>query len=164
MSTFRRPKGSYVRNTPDFWALDAYAVGANNPSATGKFAVTDLYNNGQAGQILHVWDLYIQNSGSESIRVQQVQGNVGGPNGPPWPIYFNNKGGIGQIYYNQVASRTSPASDMYITSVNTPVIDRINPPGPVAIIPPGWSLRLINNQTDFGFIAWFYYLVMQDIS
>ncbi len=158
----RRPKGSYFRNTPDWFFNRAASVGANNPGQVGLFSVTDLFNDATDGSLLYVYEVYLQNSGAFSCRIQQVQGNCGGVTGPGYPVNFAIGSLPGSLFIGQLASIARPNTDPYISSVNTPAIDFIKPPGPVAIVPPGYSLRVANNQPQFGFIVWFYYVVMSD--
>ena len=152
-------KGSWARNSPDWLVENAASGGANNPGAAGLNAVTDLFNDTQSGNYLHVYEVYIQNSGAFSCRVQHVFGNCGGVTGPCWPVVAGGAQLEGSLFINQLASIDRPNVDPYITSVNAPVVDIVKPGGPIAVLPPGFSLRVANNQTQFGFICWFYYVV-----
>ena len=152
-------KGSWARNSPDWLVESAASVGANNPGVTGLNCVTDLYNDTTGTQYLHVYELYLQNTGTFSCSIQHVQGNCGGVTGPAYPVVIGAATPPGLLCINQLASIDRPNTDPYISSVNTPAIDIMKPPGPLCVIAPGFSLRVANRQTAFGFIVWFYYLV-----
>lgn len=158
----RKPLGVYVRDTPDWFFRNAASVGANNPGQSGLFAVIDLFNDGSAGAMLYVYKLYIQNSGTFSCRIQQIQGHANGVSGPAYPVRIGAAQPPGTLYIDQISNIDRPNTDPYITSVNAPVVDIIEANGPIAILPPGYSLRVGNNQAAFGFIAWFYYVVLYD--
>jgi hypothetical protein len=153
-------KGSWARNSPDWLVESACSVGANNPGAVGLFACTDLFNESQSGQYLWVYAITLFNFGSGSIRVQGVQGNCGGVSGPGYALVVGQAPAAGTLFINQVASNPRPNTDPYITSASqSPVIDVIEPGGPIMVVPPGYSLRLVSNQTQFGFVGWLYYVV-----
>lgn len=153
-------KGTWARNSPDWLVENAASVGANNPGLPGLFCCTDLFNDSAAGQYLWVYKVVVGNSGTFSIRVQQVQGNCGGVSGPSYPVVIGSPQLPGTLFINQIASHAAPNTDPYITDASSAaLVDLIDPPGPVCVISPGFSLRLVNNQTDFGFVAWFYYVV-----
>jgi hypothetical protein len=152
-------KGSWARNSPDWLVENLASVGANNPSANGMFATTDLFNESQAGYSLWVYWIYINNFGTFSIRVSQVFGNCGGISGPAFPCVIGQAQPPGTLFVNALATHDIAQTDPYITSASpSALIDYIHPPGPVAVIPPGYSLRLQNNQPSFGFVATFYYV------
>jgi hypothetical protein len=153
-------KGSWARSSPDWLVENAHSVGANNPGAVGLFACTDLYNDSQGSDYLWVYKVTIGNSGTFSIRAQQVQGNCGGVSGPGYCVVIGQAAQAGMLFVNQLASFNRPNTDPYLTDASSAaLVDYIDPPGPVCVIPPGFSLRLVNNQTQFGFVAWFYYVV-----
>jgi hypothetical protein len=159
----RKPKGSYFRNSPDWFASRTASAGTNNPSQTGDFAITGLYNNATDGSCLWVWWVSIQNGGAFSIRLYMFNGHTSTfQDGPGQPLNPTSPIIPGHVYVGFESSHAVPVTNNYITSINQPVIDFINPPGPVCIIPPGWSLRLASNQTDFGFVANFYWTALPD--
>ncbi len=153
-------KGSWARNSPDWLVESAASAGSNNPGLPGLFSTTDLFNDSVDGRYLWVYKVVISNSGTFSIRATQVQGNCGGVTGPGWPVVFGTQLLPGSLFINQLASHSIAQTEPYITSASPSALnDYIDPPGPVAVIPPGFSLRLANNQTNFGFVAWFYWVV-----
>lgn len=153
-------KGSWARNSPDWLVEDVTSGGVNNPGAVGLFACTDLFNESEVGEYLWVYKISLVNSGTFSIRVTQVFGNCGGVSGPGVPVVIGQPATAGTIFVNQLASHSIAQVEPYLTGANSSVVvEEISPPGPVAIIPPGYSLRLINNQTQFGFTCWFYWIV-----
>ena len=164
----RRPKGSYVRNTPDWYFNNACSVGTNNPGAPGLHAVCDLFNNAQDGSNFYVYGLMTFNLGTASIRVQQIQGHApgtGGPGAGNGPAYAVNASGgqpPGLLYIDFIAGATQPITDPYIFSTLSNIDEYILPTGPLMIIPPGYSLRLLNNAVAFGFQCWIYYVTLRD--
>jgi hypothetical protein len=142
------------------WNSDnAASVGANNPGAPGTHAVCDLFNNAQDGSSLYIYALMTFNLGTESIRVQQVQGHT--PGTSQGPSYSVNAGGgqpPGILYIDQIAGSTQPNTDPYIFGTLSNQDEYIIPAGPIMILPPGYSMRLLNNAVQFGFQCWIYYL------
>lgn len=159
----RRPKGSYFRNTPDWFFNLAASVGANNPGSAGTNAVCDLFNDASDGSLLYIYAIESFNLGTQSIRVQQFSGHVtGGTSGPSYAVNPNVGKLPGTLYIAQIAGISQPNTDPYIFSVNSTSDEYINPGGPVMIVPPGYSCRLYNNAVAFGFTCWFYYVVLRD--
>ena len=160
----RFPKGTISRIPPDWYASRAASAGCNNPSQPGSFACTDLFNDATDGSYLWVYWLYLQNSGTFSIRVYPFNGHTSGfQDGPGLPLNPAVASIPGHVWIGFEGSHAVPITNQYESSVNAPVIDYINPPGPLMIIPPGWSMRCINNQTDFGFVANFYWIAIKDL-
>lgn len=159
----RTPKGSYFRNTPDWFFNNAASVGANNPGAPGTNAVCDLFNNATDGSLLYIYAIESFNQGTESIRVQQFHGHTGGTSdGPAYSINPLVGTPFGHLYIDQIAGISNPVTDPYIFSVNALADEFVQPDGPAMIVPPGYSCRLYNNAVAFGFTCWFYYVVLQD--
>lgn len=159
----RRPKGSYFRNTPDWFFNQAASVGANNPGAAGTNAVCDLYNDAPDGSLLYIYSIESFNQGTQSIRVQQFKGHTAGASqGRSYPINPNMAQPPGTLFIDQIAGLSQPTTDPYIFSVNSTSDEFVQPGGPAMILPPGFSCRLYNNAVAFGFTCWFYYVVLRD--
>jgi hypothetical protein len=159
----RKPKGSYVRTTPDWYFNHAASVGANNPGSPGTHAVVDLFNDAQDGSLLYIYELMTFNLGTESIRVQQFNGHTAGASsGPTYPVNPNVGKLPGFVYIDQIAGATQPNTDPYIFGTLSNQDEYINPHGPIMIVPPGYSCRLLNNAVQFGFQFWIYYVALRD--
>jgi hypothetical protein len=177
MSIFRgrgSPKGSYIRNTPDWYSHDLCVVGGNGYSTTpGANQVACLYNNATDGSNLYVWGFVFA---SQSI--QQTCGQVypsftdsgAGPlNGtrinpalptPPGQLYFGALPGA--LNFNQSGLGDNSTAPYQFYTQNEGAVVPLELGFPLIIIPPTWSFYFGLNQDYTDLYVTFWYVPMQD--
>jgi hypothetical protein len=175
MATYRRPKGSYTRPTPDFFINSACTVGGVTSAAAGTGAALDLYNNALDGSSLHVYTVWVGNDASELYGITALHGHGGTflangvsvivPGPTPW----------GQLYVDTVPAQwsgtfypagTSLSDRLYMNDVAGSQ-DRWHTGGPICVLSPGYALRVYgatgSGTTGTSPVAVsFYYLQIRD--
>ena len=158
----RQPKGSYVRNTPD-WFVNRLCFGSGqvNGGSGGAGLSIQLYNDTNVGEYLYLYGLWVNDSNSEQLFAQVSQGQVG--------TAF-------QKCYSVVGGRATPAG--LINTGATPAgADLINQPltwqgnqptapilsqFPLAVIPPTYGFTIYNGFSAAAIIASFWYVSLMD--
>ncbi len=142
----RRPLGTYVRTTAD-WFLNETFCGTGGLNGTGGpfFASTSLYNADQHGRVIVVdaIDISCPNSG---VLVYTGFGVDGSPLSQVTPIVAGNPLGTGQIF-NYANNLTPPAlytaatpSLLYRFAAGQLAPMQVRFRGPIAYLKPGYSL------------------------
>jgi hypothetical protein len=148
MGTWRRPKGSYVRPTADFF-IDRCAIGGVfYQSTAGKVPAIELFNNATDGTQLHIYKLWIQNDGGYFYIVTRQTGTMGGTTVPVYPVIAYGGVPPGIISYADVDSFTYPIPapfgvGAFIAGNNEAgTLDDFSAPGPICVLAPQTSLRV----------------------
>lgn len=169
MSLFRRPRGTYVRPTPDWFSANAAAVFGFGNGGTGSDPAVLLYNNDTLGRSLFVFGFGATNDGSEVVNWSFFNG----PgfqlyaSGNPFPIDPVIAQPVGQLYSGLTAAQDaapprSTQEGLYLSS-STSIGSQnelvpVFAPYPLAIVRPGWSFGAWNLHSILS--AYFYYVVM----
>jgi hypothetical protein len=175
MGTWRRPKGTYVRPTADWFTDRAATVGgAFDPNAV--LATTlDLYNNATDGTNLHVYRLWGFNDAAGHYGVTTLKGHGANFMRNASPVIVGNPILPGQLYQDTIPPQYSgflfpfdtPFSDVLFADNEAGSQDTFAAPGPICVIPPGYSLRVYSlcgsGQTHGQMMtASFYFLALPD--
>jgi hypothetical protein len=175
MATYRRPKGSYSRPSPDFFIDSACTVGGVASAAAGTGAVLDLYNNASDGSSLHVYNVWVGNDASELYGLTALHGHGGTwlangvtvivPGPAPW----------GQLYADTIAAQwpgtffpvgTTIGDRLFMNNVAGSQ-DTWRTGGPICVLSPGYALRVYKSAgagttgTNPMAVS-FYYLQIRD--
>lgn len=176
MPTNRTPKGNYVRSTGDFYINQAATVGgAYNPSASVA-AVLDLYNNASDGSNLHVYRIFAGNDAAGWYGITELSGHGANLMCNAFPVVIGGPQLPGQLYYDTIDPQFSggpgfptdtPFSDVLFMDNEAGSMDIWSGPGPIKVIPPGYSLRVYGfTSSTFTagqeMVASFYYVVLPD--
>src|SRR5258708_2720867 len=89
MASHLKPRGSVVRNPPDWFAR--YLMGAffSNGPCVGNRTINILYNNASDGSVLRVYGLNLQVGSNTGVLFKSIQGVAGAlqtGEGKPGPI------------------------------------------------------------------------------
>lgn len=167
MASYRRPKGTYVRSTPD-WFTDALAYGGGfYPDPGGafqSFSTFSLFNNDRQGRLLSVYffsafwngasiilgDIYPGSFGTYLADASSVNPLIGAP---PGQIFLKTTV-VGGSPPNPDITQPSFFFGLGFASAG------IGYGAPLAIIPVGSSLRLSNDfvSAESGITFWYNYL------
>ena len=174
MPTYRRPKGSYTRPTPDFFSDRAATVGGVYVAAAPNGVVFDLYNNATDGSALHVWKFWVGNEAGEAYGVTRIHGHGANFLQNSVPVFTDGPQLPGQLYQDTIAPLFTgiPAppgfvqSDAFIGDNVAGTVDIYGSPGPLCVLAPGYSLRVYGitgtgyiNPTQIG--VTFYFLAIR---
>lgn len=176
MGTWRTPKGSYFRSTGDFFIDRAATVGGYyRPSAT-RATTIDLYNNAQDGSTLHVYRVWVGNDASAEYGMTKLFGHGANFLQNAVPVVTGNPTLPGQAYWDTIPPQyvptfsptDTPLSDAFIADNEAGSQDAWATPGPICVLPPGYSMRAYSfigsNQVGGGNVlaVTFYFLAMPD--
>lgn len=176
MPTNRTPKGSYVRSTADFYIDQAATVGGVFWPSTAVVTVLDLFNNAQDGSNLHVYRVFVGNDAAGWYGMTRLQGHGANFLTNSFPVVITGASLPGQLYQDTIAPqypdqpfpKDTALFDAFIGDNEAGTEDMWNAPGPICVIPPGFSMRVYPfvgaNQTGGGgqMSATFYYVVLKD--
>jgi hypothetical protein len=172
MSIFRKPKGTYIRSTPDWFSSLACAGFGFCPSLPlGQAPAVGLFNNDNSGRSLFVYGLGAEvNNGAEVANFSYF-------NGPLTALYSPTAAAPidpllaalpGQIYGSGLtpAQQATPAvsvqQGLYImgsfAGSGSGPIDHIVAEHPIAIVRPGFTLAGWTFNSGLG--VWFHYVVL----
>jgi hypothetical protein len=173
MATYRRPKGSYSRPTTDFFLSQCMIGGVYYYPTNGSGGTIELYNNATDGSALHVYRIWSANDASGPYFITRQQGSMGGTPVPSYPVVSQGAPQPGLISYaDSAAPYTFPpyatAQPAFIATDNEAgTTDEWGADGPICVLMPGDSLRVINNLAGVGsagFIAaTFYWAALRDV-
>ena len=176
MPTNRSPKGNYVRSTGDFYVSQSATVGGVYwPSAT-LVTVLDLYNNAADGSNLHVYRVFVGNDAAGWFGMGRLAGHGANFLTNAYPVVITGPTLPGQLYQDTIAPQyvTEPFPkdqalfDAFIGDSEAGEEVRWSAPGPLCVIPPGFSMRVYpfvgSNQVGGGGMmsCTFYYVVLKD--
>jgi hypothetical protein len=155
----RKPKGTYARNTPDYFYRQGYILNQPIPNATPGI-VTYLYNSATDGSLLWVYGaLAVLNDGDpqDVLTFFLVQNTLG---------FDFTADSINPI---DILSPAPPAKFYYSTS--DPHLFDVNlfsisieagsagffPPGPLYVLRPGYALQMSSGSptTNYWLNVWF---------
>lgn len=152
MGTWRRPKGSYVRNTADWYIQQSACVGGYYNDRTHHGVIFDLYNNAQDGSSLHLYEMWLSSDGQDNSPVYPVSGHAATLLSNSFPIVIGHGGLPGQLYYDLIPAITIPlntaSAGAYIVADVSALWLPMQAPGPLQVIPPGYSLRFRVDWND----------------
>lgn len=132
-------RGSYVRNSEDWYRRELCFVGVASGAGAGTFASVALYNNTAEGEYLHVVGLSFNNfDTANGIVMSPVHGVPGITIGNPGlSVYLDGAAPSGQSYF----SNGGPAFTTYLSQLGAlPGPCNIFTAWPLVVIPPGWAL------------------------
>jgi hypothetical protein len=172
VGTWRRPKGSYVRPTGDFFIDRAATVGGFFvPSALLNTSL-DLYNNATDGSNLHVYRLWVHNDAETLYFATRVKGHGATLMQNAVPVVVGAGALPGQLYYDtqpQLGATfpvDTPLSDAYYFGDESGFQAGFAAPGPLAVILPGFSFRVQTALkaaiTGNLLVATFYFVALPD--
>jgi hypothetical protein len=174
MATNAVPKGTYVKGPCQF-NIDKLAIaGATFQTAPdGPDVTIDLFNNATDGSYLHVYKVWVFNDAQGMYVMNPLQGHGANLVGGAFPVRFDQPQPWGAIFQDSVANPFStdtviptaaPAGAYFIGGTDSESNSNVWPPGPLAVIPPGFSLRVRSYISSFfqdhGIAVTFYYVVM----
>lgn len=158
----RTPKGTYARNTPD-WFVDRLCFGSGqvNGGGGGAGLSIQLFNNTDIGEYLFLYGLWVNDFNNEQLFAQVNAGPIGSP--------FQN-------CYSVVGGRPTPAGVVYTGAtpagadlIHQPLTWQGNQPSapilpsfPLAVIPPGYGFLIYNGFSSAAIIASFWYVRLLD--
>lgn len=167
----RKPAGTNTRPTADWFAGATATVGAYAGSPVSSGVEVSLYNNAPAGQYLYLWWMTVHNDGDGPYQCFSRQGVEGSLLQDGAPIVAGNAQAFGQAYWQPVAA--NPPDYPTDTGIGFPMFfgdesgfnATYRSPGPIQILPAGWSFCVDNTQagTAFGptvLAITFYYSVL----
>ena len=144
----RKPKGSYVRTTPD-WFSDHLCMGGwyDNVAANPTYAGISLFNEGQQGD-LHVYTINYMNSGSDMMAVTIQNTALGSRVNDCFPVNPNGQRPAAGIFLDHYGAAAPPFviqnppanTQVVLGTAGLPAFG--TPTHPLFIVPPGWSVRL----------------------
>jgi len=173
MATYRRPKGSYVRATPDFFGDRAATVGGVYVVAPPDGVVFDLFNNASDGSYLYVYELWVGNEAGEAYGVTRLKGHGANFLQNAVPVFTDGPTLPGELYQDTIGPLFVgiPAppgfvhSDALIGDNVAGSVDIYSTVGPLCVLTPGYSLRVYAitgtgyiNPTQLG--CSFYFLAL----
>ncbi len=167
MASHRRPKGVYIRNTPD-WRTDALAYGGTQyPDPGGAFqtfSTISLYNNDQTGRAFQVYFISAFWDGASIILADLFYGTFGSFAASCSPISPSMANPPGQIFLRTDvvvgnAPNPNPITPTLYLGLGFASAG-IGFSAPLVIVPQGYSLRLVNNirSAESGATFWYTYL------
>ena len=153
MPTFRAPpKGTYNRPTQDWYITDSSCVGGIVTVVSPPVPCLDLFNNAQDGSYMYIYKIWVgaQNYGPYAITAVFGHGANLITNG--FPIFVTDNQPWGALYWDSLtAAQTwtngTPANganygSQYATDNPDGTVDNWSLPGPVMVVPTGYSCRV----------------------
>jgi hypothetical protein len=172
MGTWRRPKGSYVRNTADWNIAQCASVGGAIQPSGNQGVVFDLFNNATDGSSLHVYEIFTFTGGDDIWTAYGVKGHSANFVANASAIVIGNPGPWGALYYGLTPSRGSLPFDTVISAAYTfwdvsAIEQHTSAPGPLMVVPPGYSMRVdqpsyISGARAVLLSATFYFVALPD--
>jgi hypothetical protein len=159
MSRYRKPRGTYVRNSSD-WFSDLLVAGSITEFAVnGKFGFIGLYNDAIDGSILQLLSLYFWvQSATASARFTYTSGVNG-------TIYPGSWQMMNPLQAQRAGSLTHGTTNSAVASWwvglggnNQPFL--FSPGHPIATIPPGYTFAINSDTSNTAITASFYWLVL----
>jgi len=160
VATGRNPKGTYVRNTPD-WFIDKLQSGYVDIGAIGgSFSIGSLFNNSSQGETLFVYGLYSwildpANYGILQFSLGQ-QGSEPAQGTNPIQAAAPIDAGIVTFTYTNDASASQIGC---IGGGNIPG-DR-HTSHPQAIVPPGYALSIRSSGGSVRHVVGFWWVALK---
>jgi len=152
VGTFRTPKGSYVRQTPDWYIHDGSSIGGIVTVVSPPVPSLDLFNNATDGTLLHVYQVIVGAQGYGPYALMTLKGHGANFITGAFPVVADDALPWGQLYWDsQTAVQTwvsgTPANgsnygSAYALDATGSTIDSLQTPGPISVLPPGYSLRV----------------------
>lgn len=176
MATRRKPKGSYVRETGDFYIDRAATVAGWFWPSTALATCIDLYNNAKDGSNLHVYRVWVGNDASGIYGMTRIEGHGANFLQNGVPVVITGPSLPGQCWYDTLPPqytgfffpKDTPFSDAFFADNEAGSQDTWQAPGPICVIPPGFSMRAYamvgSGQSGGGgmMAVTFYYVVLPD--
>lgn len=158
MATYRRPKGSYTRPTPDFFVDQlAYSSGQVNGGGGGAGVSVSLFNNDPQSRHFHLYGLWPNDSNFQQLYAAVYAGPFGTEYDHAYPVITDNPQPPGLIY-----TGGTPAG---LNLVNQPLTWQGDQPTapilsqwPISVIPPGYSFIVYNGFASAALIVSFWWI------
>lgn len=146
MPTFRRPKGTYVRTTRDWFYRDM-AIGTADHFHAPPFAYdfVSLFNNDKPGRSYFIEQLSVFTDASFYGFAISVKGPFGTLVGPCTPLSPDFPAPSGEMYSGQQATQVT--GDV-VGGYNIGQLGEAYQPTQPLIVPPGYSLIFAGNNNN----------------
>lgn len=167
MKSFRTPKGTYTRPTPDWFTDQLAYVGGFYPDPGGafqSFSTFSLFNNDQIGRSFQVYFLSAFWNGASIILGDLIPGSFGTLAANASSVNQQVGAPPGALFLKSTVVGGSPSNP----DITAPTFffglgfasAGIGYGAPLVIIPPGYSFRLSNDfvSAESGLTIWYTYL------
>jgi hypothetical protein len=171
MPSSRRPKGTYVRPTMDwFISSSAYIGGLASGDFHSNAPFMSLYNNDTNGGYLYVYRAIISSNEFTQVYIDQQQGFTV-PYDPapatatptPFPLNPLNASPPGLLAIGNWLPTLRPATAP--TQLEAPgqgIVFSVDSSAPIWIIPATWTLNVYTISSDDEITATFWYTYLRD--
>lgn len=167
----RKPVGTQTLRTAEWFAGSSAQVGGLAAAGAGNGAQISLYNDAPAGQYLWVWEIAVGNDASSFYRIDEFEGDQGTFLQQGVYVMAGRGEAYGHTSYLDVAGFVGIIpNNTYVGSAcfadnEAGSTDFWNGPGPRKVLPPGYSLAVINEYgagvSDGAVLAvTFYYTIL----
>jgi hypothetical protein len=156
MPSFRKPKGSYFRSTPDWFEGNAAWCGGPAVGSGGNPPLCALFNNDTGGSIFRVYSYVCDHSPTTAVYVELRQGKRAGVFSTAQAIRPDQAAPPGQFLAGAVAAPISFITALYQHNIGSPFSWQ-SYHGPLWEIPSGWSLEFYTlGANDVLSVTWWY--------
>jgi hypothetical protein len=164
MASFRKPKGTYIRSTGDWFSgrLSSGAWYVDVPAANSQYLWIGLYNNSTRGSLFYVLTISAAMDGANVMAGVVQKGPIGAKVADCVSANPSLGAGSGQIFMQQTGAlgvttpQAIPANTAFLigTSFGSP---QFTPAHPVCILPAGYSCTIVSDfaTADGGASFWF---------
>lgn len=165
MAKASAPKGTLIRNAPDWFYQDMAFCGANDlndvPVNTERFSTFALFNNDTLGRDFLIYYISLSYEGADMGLVDLYKGSFGTAYGHAYALRPSDAQPPGLSFVNSSAP-PSPATNPDITD---PIMflaaaftgQQFGYGAPIFIVPAGYSMRVSNDDSsEFNSITWWY--------
>jgi len=167
VASYRRPKGTYVRSTQD-WFSDRIFTGGwaaqNDPLVNnGTYFSVSLYNNDQTGRLYYVYRLTIASDSAQFYYASLHSGKVGSQVANCFSINPQLGYATGQIYLLTQTGTAGPPwlpnpTDPFVTFAASGAMAGAAGESPAFILPVGDSLVIRHNQSGNQYAVSFWFV------
>lgn len=167
----RKPVGTNTRPTADWFAgKTAQAGGIARGSAASGVQIS-LYNDADQGNYLWVWEIDVGNDASSFYRIDEFQGDQGALLTQGVYVMAGLGAAFGHTSFMDVPAKPFPIPNGYSAPTacgadnEAGTTDMWRGPGPRKVLPPGYSVAVINEYGsgvgNGAFLAvCFYYTIL----
>ena len=168
MST-RKPKGTYVRSTPDWFVGSLAIAGINTGTLLTNYSAAALYNNDSLSRYFYVYRMLVTAFTSGYLYAQVFNRNIGVNPIPAQPLDPTkaNPPGVATAIFAALdpALTTAPFQIEFDGVLNTMAASvlQIADNFPIFIVPPGWELEVWAGaaQITMNAVWWYTYTADQ---
>jgi len=168
----QKPVGTRIRPTADWFAGATAIAGGIARSAVGNGLQLTLFNDAPAGQHLWLWWMSIFNDAEGTYQLVSFAGNQGNMIQQGAWITVGRGSTFGQVYVTDVPSAGfdfpppgTQRGSIGASGLEDGSVQNFTPPGPLIVIPPGFSFGAFNDYITGGtsaatFAITFYYSIL----